>query len=86
MNLVKQGMLTDANPFVVSVGANSAPMTITLTSASASRLIELSSDGGINYWTPPRDSETAAMVNVSVRSPISHVRFTGVANDRWNVR
>lgn len=85
MNLIKQGTLADAQPFAVSVGGNEVPMTVTLTSSAVGRSIELSSDG-VNYWTPPRDADTVPMLNVVVSAPISHVRFTGSANDKWSVR
>lgn len=85
-NLLKTGVLANGTPLAVSVGCMDAPMTATLDSAAGGRLIELSSDGGVNYWTPTVDATTASMINVSILSPVSHVRFTGAAADVWNVR
>ncbi len=80
------GTLTNGTPLAVNVANNPTPMTATLDSAAAGRLIELSSDGGTNYFTPTLDAVTTPMVNVSILSPISHVRFTGESGDIWSVR
>lgn len=85
-NLLKTGALANATPFVVAVGGMDTPMRATLTSAAGGRLIELSSDGGANYWTPAVDVTSVGMVNVVILAPVSHVRFTGAAADIWNVR
>lgn len=86
INLLKSGVLANSTPFVVPIGDMGTPMRATLSSAAGGRLIELSSDGGVNYWTPAVDVTSAPMVNVVILAPVSHVRFTGAANDVWNVR
>lgn len=87
-NLVKTGVLADATPLVVPVGNMDAPMTVTLTSGAAGRLIELSSNGGNagGWYTPMLDADIATMCNVGVMSPISHIRVTGQVGDVWRVQ
>ncbi len=84
MNVFQTGTMT-ATTAVVNVGVNDAPMTATLTSAAGGRQIELSSDG-INYYVATPSASTAAMINVSITTPIAKVRFTGAINDVWSVR
>jgi hypothetical protein len=86
MNLLKSGVLADNTPVTVNVGGNTAPMTATLNSSAPGRLIELSSDGGGTFYTPARDAEIGSMINVAILAPVSHVRFTGVTLDKWQVR
>lgn len=80
------GTLLDSNPFVIGMGGMNIPSTVTLTSAAAGRLIEVSTDGGTNYFTPTYDASTAGMINVGLFAPVSHVRVTGAAADTWSVR
>lgn len=77
--------ITSGTPVVVALGGIPLPFTVTLTSAAGGRLIELSTDG-TNYFTPTYDATTAAMINVAVRAPVTHARFTGQAGDRYSVR
>lgn len=83
---LQTGTLVSSAPVVVDVSDSRWPITLTLRSAAAGRKIELSTDGGIEYFTPTYDVSTATMINVGVTAPISHVRFTGVAADVWSVR
>lgn len=86
MHAFKTGTLADSTPVAVNVANYTFPATMTLTSSAGGRLIELSSDGGLNYFTPTYDATTTPMINVSVNSPISHARFTGQAGDVWSAR
>lgn len=80
------GTLADATPLVVTMGAHRLPTTVTLDSADGARLIEISTDGGTNYFTPTYDATTVPMINVVIMAPVTNVRFTGAANDTWSVR
>lgn len=80
------GALAGAVPLAIDMAGAPLPATITLKSAAAGRKIELSSDGGAEYWTPAPNVNTATMHVVHVTVPISHVRITGVAADAWNIR
>lgn len=88
INLVKTGVLPSSTPVVVPVGDMECPLTATLTSAAGGRLIELSSNGGLagSWYTPTVDATNAAMVNISIMSPVTHVRFTGAAADVYRVQ
>jgi hypothetical protein len=68
------------------MGEAPLPATITLKSADASRLIELSTDGGVEYFTPTLDQSSATMRILTVTSSVSHVRVTGIVNDTWSIR
>ena len=80
------GALPSAAPVVVSMACAPMPATITLKSAAGGRLIELSTDGGIEYFTPVVDTTSASMQVVAVFAPVSHARLTGAAADQWSVR
>ncbi len=62
------------------------PATAVLNSSAGGRLIEVSADGGTIYQTPPVDMTVASQQIVSIKSPMSHVRFTGTPGDVWQIR
>lgn len=80
------GVLAGATPVVIAMDDAPLPSTLTLKSAAAGRKIELSTDGGTEYFTPAYDQTTATMLIVSVTATVSHVRFTGQAADAWRVQ
>lgn len=61
------------------------PGHITLKSSDATRKIELSTDNGVEYFTPAVDVQSATMQIVVVNAPITNIRITGVAGDRYLV-
>lgn len=73
-------------PKVVPMGGMPLPATVTLNTTYASKLIEISTDGGILYFTPTYATSDANQLVVTVTAPISHVRLTGTAGDLWSVR
>lgn len=59
----------------------------TLMSADAARAIELCTNGaGSEYFTADYDAESAAMLVLATRSPVTHIRFTGAAGDTYRVQ
>jgi hypothetical protein len=58
------------------------PFTITLKSSDVTRKIELSTDGGTEYFLPIIDITTATSLIVTIQSPITHVKVTGVVGDK----
>lgn len=80
------GILTSVTPVAVGMESAKYPCTITLKSADAARLIELSTDGGVEYFTPAIDQSSATMRVLVVTAPVSHVRFTGANADTWSIR
>ncbi len=66
---------------VLGDGGLHYPMTITLKSSDSTRKIELSSDGGTEYFQPAVDVTSTTMLVLTVASPISRIKVTGVAND-----
>ncbi len=82
----KSGTLdATATPEVVPMLDTRAPVTITLNSVHASKLIEISTDMGINYFTPTYATSNANQLIVVVEADISHMRLTGAINDKWFV-
>ena len=82
------GTLADGTPLIVGIAYTSPDddvKTLYLNSAAAGRLIEISVDGGTNFFTPGYDQVSAAQIVVSTYSRISHMRVTGVANDTWGI-
>lgn len=80
------GTLPSSSPVALPMGGAPCPCTITLKSADAGRVIKLSTDGGVEYFIPTVDTTTATMLVIAVNAPVSHVQFTGAANDTWSIR
>jgi hypothetical protein len=84
MPVIKGALLT-TDPLVIPVPKDmQIPGSITLKSADAGRLIELSTDG-VEYFTPAVDVQSATMQILVVNAPITHIRLTGAANDIYLV-
>lgn len=91
-NLVQTGLIpAGQTTVIVPVGHLDCPMTATLISVNAGRKIELlttgtglDADGG--WYAVTADATTASMINAAIRSPVSHIRFTGAAGDRYRVQ
>lgn len=83
----KSGTITaTGTPQVIDMVHANMPCTITLNTTYASKLIEISTDGGTLYFTPTYDTSHASQLIVKITSPLSHVRLTGTAGDLWSVR
>jgi len=83
----KSGTITaTGTPQAIDMTHANMPCTITLNTTYASKLIELSTDGGILYFTPAYNTSHASQLIVAISSPVSHVRFTGTAGDAWSIR
>jgi hypothetical protein len=81
-----RGIIPDGTPLAVHVPLTmQLPGSITLKSSAAGRLIELSTDGGTEYFTPVVDVQSATMQIVVVNAPITHFRVTGAAADTYVV-
>jgi hypothetical protein len=81
----KKGTLPSSTPVVVSIGPEEPPYSITLKSADGGRKIELSTDGGVEYYTPTVDHTSSTMQVILMAFPVTHVRFTGVLNDTYKI-
>ena len=83
---ILRGIILSGTPVAVPAPLNmQLPGSITLKSADATRLIELSTDGGVEYFTPAVDVQSATMQIVVVNAPITHFRVTGAAADTYMV-
>ena len=62
------------------------PATIVLNSADSSRGIQLSLDNGTTYYAKvtPTDTETGQIYFI-LTFPVTKIKFTGVANDTYNI-
>ncbi len=77
--------IPSATPVVIAMNGAPLPCAVTLKSAAAGRLIELSTDGGTEYFTPALDSVSATQAVVIIKAPVSHVRLTGTTGDSWRI-
>jgi len=78
--------IPSATPVVVSMTGAPLPCTVTLKSAAAGRLFEVSTDGGTEYFGVAPDVSSATQLVLSVISPITHMRITGTTNDSWRIQ
>jgi len=78
--------IPDTTPVVVPMNGAPLPCTVTLKSAAAGRLIELSTDGGTEYFPLAPDMSSATQTAGAVKAPVSHVRITGAALDTWRIQ
>lgn len=78
--------IPSTTPVVIAMNGAPIPCTVTLKSADAGRKIEISVDGGVEYFTATPDTTTATMLTGSLKAPVSHVRLTGAAADSWSIR
>ncbi|MBP1314280.1 hypothetical protein [Herbaspirillum sp. 1130] len=87
-NGVLKGTIDATGVKVFAVSASSrVNLTATLKSGvTATRKIELSADGGDEFFPVDYDVTTATMLVLAIGTPISHIRFTGAAGDTWSVR
>ena len=84
--IMLKGIIPDGTPVAVQVPVTmQLPGSITLKSAAAGRLIELSTDGGVEYFVPPVDIQSGTMQIVVVNAPITNFRVTGAAADTYLV-
>lgn len=70
--------------FLVPEVTFKTPISICLKSADATRKIELSFDGGTEYFVPPYDFSSATALVLAMVAP-AKVRVTGVTNDTVTV-
>lgn len=78
--------LPNTSPLVIPAPLNmQIPGHITLKSSAAGRLIELSTDNGVEYFTPAVDVQSATMQVLVVNAPVTHIRITGASGDRYLV-
>ena len=81
----KSGALVGTVAVVSMINAY-LPSTLTLKSAAGGRKIELSTDGGVEYYTPTVDATSATMQIVFVKTSVTHAKFTGAALDTWSIQ
>jgi hypothetical protein len=84
--MAKGAIIATGTPQVVPMSGMPIPATVTLNTTYASKLIELSTDDGILYFTPTYDTSHTSQLVVHISAPVSHIRLTGTAGDLWSVR
>lgn len=82
----KRITIPDTTPVVVPMIGASIPSVATLKSSSATRLIEISTDGGVEYFNGYIDRSSATQLVMTILAPVTHIRFTGVAADTWSIQ
>lgn len=82
----QSAIIPNTTPVAIVMNGAPLPCTVTLKSAAAGRLIEIATDGGVEYFQPTLDYTSSTSLVVSITTPISHVRLTGVTADSWSIR
>ena len=85
LGIYKAGTLAGSTD-TIEMEKSPIPCTITFKSFNGSRKIEISTDGGVEFFPVVYDNSSATSLAVAIRAPISHVKFTGAAADTWSVR
>lgn len=89
-NVVHNGPLNNGalvgTSFTQNFNGHRVPMTLTLASVSGTRNIQISTDNGVNYFTPQFDANTTGMINVVINAAITNAQFTGSNGDLWSIR
>lgn len=83
---VNNQAIANSTPIVYSMAELIIPCTVTLKSKAAGRKVELSTDGGTEYFSPQADAQSSTMLVVTVRAPVTHVRVTGESGDFWSLQ
>ena len=73
-----------ATSLIVAAG-HSGNFVLTLNSSDSTRKIELSVNGGTEYFTPAYDVISATMLVVIIVAPITGYRLTGLITDTYTV-
>lgn len=79
------GTITSTTPYVVAMSGAQIPCAITLNTAYASKKIEFSTNGGVEYYTATPTITTSTSIMYVATYPITHVRFTGQNGDTFYV-
>ena len=83
----KNGVTADATPVVVPVNELGAPFTacIRSTTGAATLKVEVSVDGGNEYFELSYTHTTTTLKALALAYPATHIKFTGVAAAVWNI-
>lgn len=57
--------------------------TVSLSSTALDRKIELSVNGGLDYFVPQYDIDEESVIGLVIKAPVTHIRFTGAEGDYW---
>jgi hypothetical protein len=81
-----KGTLTSNVPVALGMQDIGYPCTFTLDSSAAGRLIELSTNSGVKYFTVDYNAKsTSDMLLATIAAPVTHVRFSGQAGDKFTI-
>lgn len=81
MSKIKRTFLAGETSVVIDFNGVKYPASLTLSSAHGTRKIELSTNDELEYFDAQIDQTTATMLQMDVKSGITHARMTGVAGD-----
>ena len=68
---------------VLSLGSGNLrlPTTITFKSSNVGKALEISTDGGVEFFVPEIDTTTATMIVLVLNAPVTNIRATGDVGD-----
>lgn len=71
--------------YVVEANRFTAPMSISLTSADVTRAIQISFNGGEEYFTVTPDYTSATSIVFGLLAPVTNIKVIGVATNKLTV-
>lgn len=80
------GTLLNTTPVIIPMVHANIPCTVSVNTVAAGKLIEISVDGGVLYYTAPLTTGNASQIIAVISYPVSHIRVTGQAADTWQIR
>ena len=88
MAVASQVLQSLSSPIPLAVDATTfvLPRTAVLRSSATNRSIQLSVDGGIEFFQPQYDASSGTLLAVSIVSPVTTVRFNGASGDLWGIQ
>ena len=66
----------------IGPGGIKLPASIQLTSSDGTRALQLSLDNGLSFFTPTLDFSDATRLILTIETPVSQIKLTGVAADK----
>jgi hypothetical protein len=81
----QEGVIPVGGTITVNIATTNLPASITLSSTTGNRAIELTTNG-TDFFTPGVDVTQTNFITVSLMAPVMQMRLTGNANDKWNIR
>lgn len=85
MSYNSQTFSSGQTSIIYGLGNIKYPASIQLTSSSSTRAIQISLDNGLTFFTPPIDYSDSTKLVLSIVTPVSSIKVTGVSGDLLHI-